>query len=225
VVDLVTRLATLISSCGGNPEQYFSIANDRGAIECRDGEPEGPNFTVPLVTYGHVLNRWHTDPDFLDEQGAPLDLPIVGRMSLLSLLERLGIADSLATIRAGLLRFGFAIDRPDGTLRVQTRVSGGPKEFALYFGLMMARDALANAAKNVRADSSADRWFQRAVVNSIPSEYVDEFRLLVLDQSMTLLSNLDDWMEAKRRKAGSSGPTVACRVHVFLVVPGHEDNR
>ena len=42
---------------------------------------------------GDILQRWHTEPDFLDSRGSPLDLAIEGNLGFSELVRRYGGAD------------------------------------------------------------------------------------------------------------------------------------
>ena len=75
-----------------------------------------------LSPLGDVLHRWHTDPTFLDPDGLPRKLPLVGPTGSFEDLVRCSGGDlPSGAIRVELQRIGAVCQDADGNVRVLRR--------------------------------------------------------------------------------------------------------
>ena len=146
---------------------------------------------------GDILQRWHTEPEFLDAYGAPLDLSIEGGLS--ELVRRYGGEMSVGVILRELRRFGSVTDLADGRVRVTARplvTRGGDAESAHHFG-----ETLANIAATMVHNFDLERVDPTFVEKFVWADGLDNhartrFRRICADQGYRFLEAMDDWLSA-----------------------------
>lgn len=76
-----------------------------------------------LSPLGDVLHHWHTNPDYIDEQGVPLDVPMEGApISFAGLVKACAGDLPAGAIKVELIRAGAIRQDSNGMIRVLKRV-------------------------------------------------------------------------------------------------------
>ncbi len=214
---LLQLTAQVVHACGGEPSAYFTPTFSAASCgQLPESPPRTLDSEIPLELFPELLTRWHLDPDFINELGNPIDLPIRGPISLQALAEREGAWVDIDELKQALLQYEFAIEPRPGYLRVLARVATGAREFRMLYGLRLATHALQTLLHNINSDVTADRWFARAVRGAVPESRVSEYRQFLESQGMAFLSSIDDWL-ASVGKLGN-GPLRPTHVHVLLTL-------
>jgi hypothetical protein len=148
---------------------------------------------------GDVLQRWHTEPDFLDARGSPLDLAIDGHLGFSDLVKRYGGDMSPSTVLRELRRVGSVHDVGGGRVRVTARAlitQGGDAESVHHFG-----ETLANVAATLLYNFDTERIEPPFVEKFVWADGLDHrararFRRICADQGYRFLEAMDDWLSA-----------------------------
>ena len=115
---------------------------------------------------GIILQRWHTENDFLDANGAPKVLPFDGNdITFSELVKRFGGDIPPGAMRTELKRINAVREVKDGHLEVLKRnVSGKETPERLIDGLSwIVYPAILALANNTREDVGDETWVMRAV--------------------------------------------------------------
>lgn len=151
---------------------------------------------------GSVLRAWHTQTDYLTEDGLPRPLPIAGRDSLSTLVRKFYPANKVRSV--------IAIFRSSGLIKKQGRHKWSPTSRHARIS-HLSHETLEHLAEgiakyvqtvtaNVTARSENDVLFERSCkVTRIPSREFQAFRRFVADQSVAFITAMDDWLEARAR--------------------------
>ena len=146
---------------------------------------------------GDILQRWHTEPDFLDAHGAPLDLAFDGAFT--ELVKRYGGDMPPSLVLRELRRYGSLLELADGRVRVTARplvTRGGDPESAHHFG-----ETLANIAATMLHNFDLDRVDPPFVEKFVWADGLDShartrFRRICAEQGYRFLEAMDDWLSA-----------------------------
>jgi hypothetical protein len=148
---------------------------------------------------GDILQRWHTEPDFLDAHGRPLDLSIDGYLGFAELVGRYG-GDMPPTVALReFRRLGSVHELADGRVRVTARAlvtQGGDVESLHHFG-----ETLANVAATMSYNFDSERTQPPFVEKFVWADGLDHrtrsrFRRICADQGYKFLEAMDDWLSA-----------------------------
>lgn len=120
-----------------------------------------PQVAVKETPIAHILHRWHTDPEFLTDDGAPLPLSYTGdRQSFASLVKKYGGDVPPGAMRTELERISAIQTGDDGRLSPTKRITyndalheklrGGLANILYPAGL--------NLVHNLKRSSDSDWW-------------------------------------------------------------------
>ena len=163
----------------------------------RDKISEGEESVVARSTpLGEVLHRWHSDKDFLNEFGYPLDLAFDGDSpSFAALVKCAGGDIPPGALRTELKRTGAIEETPGGLLRPLTRgVVAKETHDKLITGLVRGIFPLATAiAHNANSQNGDVLWVQRTVsTQSVGKEDLTRIRRVSRDRLEELTESIDD---------------------------------
>ncbi|RMD97050.1 MAG: hypothetical protein D6816_18100 [Bacteroidetes bacterium] len=165
-----------------------------------------------------VLHHWFSDPNFIDDTGQPLPLPVKGGKANapdFSDLCRLYAGDVPAgAVKTELLRSGAIMIREDGLL-IPTKRHYTPIEFGEPFirslafslenlGNTLVRNALqSKKTSHSGTDYQDDGLFERYVWSSnLDPDDIVEFQRLAELKATALTEELDQWLGHRERRAG-----------------------
>jgi hypothetical protein len=198
--------------------QRLSIADDASAI-------------AQYNRAARVIAGWRRDPQFIDSQGNPAELPLEGEGSSFAELVRRFSGDVPArAVRDELLRVGAAEITETGAIRLQVRAYvpiGSETEKVSILGIDVA-DLLTTITHNIVADAS-EPFFQRKVAyDNLPIEAVAGLKPLVHKKAQELLEEFDRWLAARDRDVnptikGSGRQRAGVSVYYFETDLSQED--
>ncbi len=164
-----------------------------------DGElPAAPKTLT--ATLSEVLNRWHTDPQFVGPYGIPLELEVRSQKSR-SFSELVGTVDPSATIHdvlEELIRLRTVVWSGDTHVRTISRAFIPVEEMSPaqleFFGNALTR--LANTLQFNLDSRNADKRLERSVISDrgLPRVVVPVFEKHVREKVSDLLIDLDNWL-------------------------------
>jgi hypothetical protein len=151
-----------------------------------------------------VISGWRRDPQFIDAQGNPSELPLEGEgVTFAGLVKRFSGDVPARAIRDELVRVGAAEITATGAIRLQARAyvpSDSETEKVGILGTDVA-DLLTTITHNIARDVP-EPYFQRKVVyDNLPVEAMTELKPLVNQRAQELLEEFDRWLAARDRDA------------------------
>jgi hypothetical protein len=189
----------------------------------RDQRESGRNTiaikTTPLTT---VLHRWHSEEDYLDEEGRPATLPFAGDdSSFSSLVRRFGGDIPPGAMRTELKRVGALVEDENGNVRAIRRAIH-PKTDHDKLCASLAHSAyplLSTIAHNTNPDLSEPSWAQlTAFTADIRESDIPRIRRISVDRLTEVVESFDDVFMAYEKMSDSDeddGPRRPIAVSVF----------
>jgi hypothetical protein len=158
--------------------------------------PQNSPSTFEIGRPARALQLWHSDPDFLDEAGDPVDLPFdEGDPSFVMLVKRVGGDVPAGAVRAELLAAGGMTELPNGRLRVQKRFfvpSAYGEDFIVGLAFIVA-PILETMRHNL--ENPGQPFIQRiAYSDHLPDAEKDAFREVSHSQAAQLMHSIDKWL-------------------------------
>lgn len=214
--ELLALMARVLTLTGHSPHK---LAAQFHSICRRLKEPEHPRDPLSLHSLWdlpHVMARWHSDPQYLDSRGAPLELPLKGPgPSVTSLIERvLPHADAEVVVEA--LRQIDGIRRRGGRYRPTGRQLALQHQRVIGWlhGLTMLMGLLRTVEHNIAHPEGATLLERAAVNPRFPVRYLPEMHQRFKDRATTFLWQTDGEMR-KRERPSESGEAVRLGVGIF----------
>ena len=168
-----------------------------------------------------VLQLWHSDPRFVEEDGRPRDLPVEGTTdSFASLVRSAGGDVPPGAVRAELMAAGALSEIGDGHLRVLKR-DYVPEDIGeeLIVGLtLVVYPAIAGLAHNVEKHGLHTFMQRVAFSDRIVPAAVPLFRQVARKRSTDFVQSVDDWLssnEVRLDEHARQGDYVAVGVFYF----------
>ncbi len=159
---------------------------------------EGPEqaYTVRSTPLARVLSKWHTERDYIDEQGKPMLLPFAGEGATFSaLVKQFGGDIPPGAMRTELKRVGAVVEHSDGSIEAIRRDVQPPVDHE-NLCVMLAHGAyalLSNIAHNSNPTGNGSAWAQRtAYTSDISSIDVDRLRRICYDRAKDTAESFDD---------------------------------
>jgi hypothetical protein len=144
-----------------------------------------------------LLDIWHHDDDFLEEDGTPSDLNFEGEFGFRSLARRAGGDVPPGALLTELKNAGAVEEVSSDVFRCTKRhfnPSGIDPYMAKRYGEVL-RDLAATLLFNAASESEAERRFEYRVWNDkLQTRYVGRFQNLVREHGTSMLEFLDDWL-------------------------------
>ena len=163
----------------------------------RDKNESGENIGGTRGTpMGVLLHQWYTEPDFLNPDGTPLDLPFDGSNNSFSeLVRRFGGDIPPGAMRTELVRIGVVEELINGRLRpLKRNVSKNEMHDRLIDGLtVVIYPALVALANNTDNESSSPTWVMRTASTSrVRENDVPRVRRIGSDRLTDFVESIDD---------------------------------
>jgi len=163
----------------------------------RDKNESGENIGGTRGTpMGVLLHQWYTEPDFLNPDGTPLDLPFDGSSNSFSeLVRRFGGDIPPGAMRTELVRIGVVEELINGRLRpLKRNVSKNEMHDRLIDGLtVVIYPALVALANNTDNESSSPTWVMRTASTSrVREKDVPRVRRIGSDRLTDFVESIDD---------------------------------
>ena len=182
----------------------------------------GPSKTSNAT---RLLSGWYQDPDFLDDDGLPLELARDGAgRSFAGLHDRYGGDIPAGAMLKELVKTG-AVEEADGRLRVASRYYMpdplDPEAVIRAGGVV--NDLGETVAWNlIRPDGARSRFEGRATEPWVPRARVPAFRDFLERHGQTFLETVDRWLHENRSTDRS--PRKATRLGVGVYMIENEDS-
>lgn len=186
------------------------VSRIRSTIE--DSQQDAVPIDSHSTHAARVLQLWHTDPRFLDADGAPADVPFVSDGLHFGAIVRTAGGDvPPGAVRAELEDAGAVIETEDGLLRPLKRyfVPAHVGEDLLVGFTHILQPVLEGISHNTQAGCS-DPFVQRVAYSDRLSPIsVIEFRKIAEVRASGFVQSLDDWLSANEttEKQGIAEPT------------------
>ena len=163
----------------------------------RDNNESGENIGGTRGTpMGVLLHQWYIEPDFLNPDGTPLDLPFDGSSNSFSeLVRRFGGDIPPGAMRTELVRIGVVEELINGRLRpLKRNVSKNEMHDRLIDGLtVVIYPALVALANNTDNESSSPTWVMRTASTSrVRENDVPRVRRIGSDRLTDFVESIDD---------------------------------
>jgi hypothetical protein len=164
-----------------------------------DGALPAPPRTL-TATLSEVLNKWHTDPQFVGPYGIPLELEVRGQKSR-SFSELVNTVDPNASVHDvldELIRLKTVVWSGDTHARTTSRAFIPVEEMSPaqleFFGNALTR--LSNTLQFNLDRRNSDKRLERSVISDrgLPREVVPIFEKHVREKVSDLLVELDNWL-------------------------------
>lgn len=152
------------------------------------------------ATLGNILNRWHTDPQFVGPYGIPLELEVKGNKgrSFNELVAAVDPQAPAADVLDELIRLGTVVWSGDTHVRTVSRVFIAIEEMSPaqleFFGNALTR--LADTLQFNMDSRNAGKRLERSVISgkALPKEMLPQFDKLAREKVTELLVELDNWL-------------------------------
>ena len=160
--------------------------------------------TTPLTT---VLHRWHSEEDYLDENGRPATLPFVGETSSFSsLVKQFGGDIPPGAMRTELKRVGALVEDEKGFVRAIRRVVH-PKSKHENLCASLAHGVyplISTIAHNTNPDLEEPTWVQlTAFTADISESELPRIRRISADRLTEVVESFDDVFMAYEKMSDS----------------------
>ena len=171
-----------------------------------------------------VLHFWQQDPDYLSEDGAPLDIPFEGDgPSFSKLVRRYGGDVTAGAMRSELKRVGALVELEDGRLSLVKPyfVPSGTEERLLLSLQQNVRALISTVAYNSDTPRKGPGRIERFVYSDcLTSDQIDSLRSSIRLSVEAYTKQVDESLAAmelanSRSNAQLAGRTVAVGVYFF----------
>jgi hypothetical protein len=160
--------------------------------------PEAPRTLT--ATLSKILNRWHTDPQFVGPYGIPLELEVRSQKSrsFHELVSGVDLHANVHDVLDELIRLRTVVWSGDTHVRTVSRAFIPVEEMSPaqleFFGNALTR--LANTLQFNMDRLNAEKRLERSVISDrgLPSSVVPVFQKHVREKVTELLIELDNWL-------------------------------
>ena len=161
--------------------------------ESNSGHLSARQVVTPMAL---ILHKWVSEPEFLDKEGRPADLPMEGdRSSFKSLVKRFGGDIPPGAIRTELKRVGCVKESKDGQLRLVKRAfrPSDVEDRVLNYLLKSVCPVLQNTAHNLDPTNRESEWPQYTVnTKSIRTSDLGRIKRITSDRCVDFVESFDD---------------------------------
>jgi hypothetical protein len=174
-----------------------------------------------------ILTGWHVDPEFCDENGAPMPLPASGdKRSLARLFKKYAGDLPHGALRKELTQLGLMEKTRNGEFVAKSRHYMRKQfdpDIVRQMGIALHEHG-ATLAHNIDQDRTGPPRFERMASNSnVSSKSVKALQKLVEERGEEFLEEIDSWLSEHEVEADSGGSGKPVRLGVGLFY--FEDNR
>jgi len=170
-----------------------------------------------------VLQKWHTDPQYVGPYGIPLELEfeVSSGRSFRGLVAMVDTTASPGIVLEELLRVGSVTYSGEKHFRAVSRYFMMPEPMSPqqveYFGNTLTR--LAQTLEFNMSPRNSEKRLERFVVadRGLPAEVLPQFASYARDRTSEFLLDLDNWLTPySTSEETDSSPRIATGVNVFL---------
>lgn len=172
-----------------------------------------------------LLAAWHRDAHYLNDDGEPLALPLIGSPSLTELFEKFLPTSDPAGLTATLEREGMLLRAGRSVWRPARRTLLMPKhaDSTMERVPFLLNALLSTLAHNGRAGQSDEYRLERTVfVDRLPVSSLGHFDRRTKQVGGAVVDDLDNWLLQRELPAHTSEPTVSAGVSLFAYVEPNE---
>jgi Family of unknown function (DUF6502) len=152
-----------------------------------------------VIPPAEIIQKWHSDPTFLDERDRPLILPFDGKSpSFSDLVKKFGGDIPPGAMRTELKRVGAIVESDDGHLTVTKRYFRPVSEQAqLQRALGQAMYGIANTINHNLGQSEDKSWVERiAYSQSIREPDRNRVKRISSDRASEFIESINDLFSA-----------------------------
>lgn len=174
-----------------------------------------------LVQISEILGQWYRDPRWVDEDGLPSPLPLLGRRSFATLINPYLPQFAPEKIAEELVRTDIVIRHPDGTLSPRRIIAGGPEPHAWMLDRIPAivRALFGTLGHNVESVRSGEStWCERGTTVKVPAHLIPALDQKVRSTGQAFLNGVDEWVATEMRNVPTDTPLLQVSVQVFSYV-------
>lgn len=165
------------------------------------------------------MQKWHTDPHFLDKRGKPKRLPFIGGdQTFAELVRRVGGDVPPGAVRDELVSGRSVVQEDDGTLRPVRRhfVPGNVSEDLAVNLTQLVHPVIEGLVRNTAGDGGDGKFIQRiAYSDRMKETALPQFRRLARDRCEQFVEQVDDWISANEESDESEPVVRRVEVGVF----------
>ena len=155
-----------------------------------------------------VITAWRRERDFLDAEGEPASLPMLGSAATFSELVKRYSGDVPArAILDELIRIGAVERLEDGKVRLLTQayIPESSEADKLHILGTDVGHLISTIGHNLKPDPIAPFFQRKVAYDNLPDEVLPKFRKLSAKRAQTLLEKMDRWLAQSDRDVN---PTV-----------------
>ena len=183
-------------------------------------ESEAPPLPRKTTDATRVLSGWHQDPEFVDANGTPIELPMDGLQdSFKALMKRYGGDIPPTAMAKELLAAESMIKTGSGTYRAISRYYM-PTELNTEL-LEIAGSALQDLATTVQHNLTRDantisRFRGSATNETIDRKAIPEFKEFMEKEGQAFLEKMDDWLSSHQETQADNADSEPVRLGAGL---------
>ncbi len=145
-----------------------------------------------------IVNRWLRDPNYLNHNGRPDELPLTGSRSIGSLVKACRVAVTPSHVLSYLLEFGIVKQIASGRYRLVRRsMDFGHSDYLPFepnFRFLL--DAVRAATNRLQDSKVSNKLFWQCADNSrIHPRYTKEFLAFVRHRGLSFVHEINDWLD------------------------------
>ena len=149
-----------------------------------------------------VITAWRRERDFLDAEGEPASLPMLGSAATFSELVKRYSGDVPArAILDELIRIGAVERLEDGKVRLLTQayIPESSEADKLHILGTDVGHLISTIGHNLKPDPIAPFFQRKVAYDNLPDEVLPKFRKLSAKRAQTLLEKMDRWLAQSDR--------------------------
>jgi hypothetical protein len=215
--------------CGYSLREFADAATVEAALIPREVRPNGIGSRTDQDDWHRIVTLWSTDPEYVDDNGAPRSLRIWGAPpSIQALLQRVDSRLTVEEACSSLLRAGAA-RRVGRRLAAEAHPAfvhapGSDEQSAHQFKVL--NELVWNFEHNANLAGSAVPWVERqATAQVFPESALATYSLEALKRVMSFLQQEDALMQRLANSRQSEDPKVRAHLHVFFSAQGYPTKR
>lgn len=198
-----------------------------------DDIPRPMPVSTPMRIMTELLHRWHTNPNYLDSYGAPLELEVDSPINDINFRKLVAEVDDDANpelILNGLLETKSVTYSDEGRVRALSRFfiwSQGNVSGIEHVGSALAR-MIETLEHNLNSTSGDTKRLERSVFadRGLPIQLLPSFHSFAVERASDFLCDVDDWFaQDDSMEKTESGPRVGVGVYVFFYLEQTADSK
>jgi len=167
-----------------------------------------------------VVHGWLSDPEFLDEQSNPLDLPLSNKKngkqhaSFLALVKKYSGDITIGAVLEELNLVGVTHQPDEHTVQLvnSAYVPRSDELEQIRVVATSVADLFDTALHNVESSSRKKRFQRQVVYSDINEEFVEEFKKLTATKASPVIQELNAHLSKRQRESKKSDKTTQTRL-------------